>query len=85
MDSFLQVLVPGHVLEAMERGEVEVLGDSTARGYRGCDVLGRQGGDLVWGREVGFLGEGEAIEGGFVVRALGDCVRSEVREREVGR
>lgn len=42
----MMVLVDGEVVRAMERGEVEVLGDREARKHRGTDVLGRRGGDV---------------------------------------
>ena len=67
--ALMTVLVDEGVVRAMERGEVEELGDATARGYRGL-ILGRRGGDLVWTaeRRVGTLDEA------WVVRCLGDVI-----------
>jgi len=71
VEAFRQVLVPRHVVEAMEKGEVERLGDGTARSYRGL-IEGRHGDDLVWGPTLGVQRGGISAE--FLVKALGDVV-----------
>ncbi|KAK5134590.1 hypothetical protein LTR08_006376 [Meristemomyces frigidus] len=85
---FLLTLVARGVVEAMARGEVEVLGDAIAVSHRGELGDGRWGGDLVWEGETGRVGVGRGIGVEFVVRALGDCVGANIgterraRERE---
>jgi hypothetical protein len=74
--SFLQVLVDDHVVEAMEKGEVEWLGDRVSRSYRGY-----YNGDPRHGSEKCFKISPKAeregiIDWEFVVAALGCCVLS---------
>lgn len=70
--AFAQILVDRGVVEAMERGEVEGLGDNMAGVLRGL-YGGRDGVERVW--EAG-VGEGRGMLGwGFLIGALGDCVR----------
>ncbi|KAK3670265.1 hypothetical protein LTR78_009819 [Recurvomyces mirabilis] len=73
VDAFMQVLVDAKLVKAMRYGEVEELGDKTARSYRG-EILGRHGDDLVWGPKIG-VEKGE-IRVEFLVKALGDVVRA---------
>ncbi|KAK4552007.1 hypothetical protein LTR86_010684 [Recurvomyces mirabilis] len=73
IDAFMQVLVDPKLVRAMREGEVEELGDETARSYRG-EILGRHGDDLVWGPKIGV--ERGEIRGEFLVKALGDVVRA---------
>jgi len=81
VDAFMQTLVPAHVVEAMRNGEVEMLGDATAKAYRG--VYGEShGDDLVWGDRLRVRRAGSEIGVEFVVRALGDAVLSNVQTAE---
>lgn len=86
--SFLQVLVEEEVVRAMERGEVEMLGDATSRAYRG-EVEGdsRKGWERVFvkKRGVGVWREEGEIGWGFVVGAVGCVVWSERGLNERGR
>jgi len=87
VDALMQVLVPAHVDEAMRRGEVEMLGDSGARAYRGM-LAGRHGDDLVYDDIPGVPMRGE-ITMDFVARAVGDVVKANVitdaKDREARR
>ncbi|EMD00743.1 hypothetical protein BAUCODRAFT_181418 [Baudoinia panamericana UAMH 10762] len=82
VEALMQVLVPRELVEAMKRGEVEVLGDAIAREYRGL-IMGRHGDDLVWSPERGVLTGDITAE--FVVKALGDVVAFEVGKAMVER
>ncbi|KAK5110545.1 hypothetical protein LTR62_005737 [Meristemomyces frigidus] len=73
VQAFRQVLVPAEVVRGMREGEVEMLGDGTARSYRG--LLGdRHGDDLVWGPVIGVEKGGIGMR--FLVGAVGDVVRA---------
>ncbi|TKA79463.1 hypothetical protein B0A55_04214 [Friedmanniomyces simplex] len=76
--AFSQVLVSASTISAMERGEVEMLGDAIALEHRSC-LVGRRAGDMVWGDTIGVRGAREVIEWRFVVRALGDCLKANLR------
>lgn len=76
--SLLQVLVSAEIIEAMERGEVEMLGDSASQSYKGTDFLGRNGGDLVEGIYKDLTPRRGQIDGLWVVKCLGDCVMANI-------
>lgn len=76
--SFLQILVEDEVVRAMERGEVQELGDGLSRMLRGVvegDTLERKGSDVVFRQREGWREQGK-IGWEFVVGALGCAVRS---------
>ena len=80
--SFFQVTVPVPVVQAMQRGEIELLGDTLAKQIRSY-YGGRHGSESVWRENFhnpsvvrwvnGLKGK---IDVNFVVRALGDAVWS---------
>lgn len=80
--SFLQVLVPLEIIEAMERGEVEMLGDGASQSYKGTDFLGRNGGDLVEGIYRDLTPKRGQIDGLWVMKCLGDCVMANIGTAE---
>ena len=81
--TFFQVLVDKHIVEAMENGEVEELGDKTAREYRRV-YGGRRGEELVWteGSKVNPP-KGSEIDWKYVVGALGNCEGANVDSAEL--
>ncbi|KAK3684705.1 hypothetical protein LTR37_019999, partial [Vermiconidia calcicola] len=82
-DSFMQLLVPSHYTDAIRLGEVEFIGDSEAKKYRG--VFGdRHGDDLVFDDTdmPGLKLPKRTIERDFVVKAVGNCVSANVITEE---
>ncbi|KXT10206.1 hypothetical protein AC579_445 [Pseudocercospora musae] len=78
--AFQQTLVSHTTVEAMRRGEVELLGDQVARQCRGYYDPERHGDDVVYAAEWNVWGR---ISLEFLVGALGDCVKAnDVFERE---
>ncbi|KAK3057170.1 hypothetical protein LTR09_002209 [Extremus antarcticus] len=73
VDAFMQVLVPAHYIESMRCGEVDFIGDSEAKKYRGL-IQGRHGDDLVFSDFFGLMSPKGTIGRDFVVKALGNCV-----------
>ncbi|KAI7188150.1 hypothetical protein KC363_g5604 [Hortaea werneckii] len=73
VEAFMAILVPDSIISSIEKGEIDGLGDSTARKLRGW-YGGRWGGDVrVWegmeedergGREKGWFGWGGWSAGG---------------------
>ncbi|KAK3071637.1 hypothetical protein LTR53_008279 [Teratosphaeriaceae sp. CCFEE 6253] len=82
--TFMQVLVPARVVQAMDAGEVEFLGDEAAVEHRGV-YGGQHGSVLVW-PDAGGWGKrgngGREIEWRFVVGALGTCVLANIMRDE---
>nr|POE63116.1 hypothetical protein CFP56_04019 [Quercus suber] len=78
--AFMQLLVPRDVIEAMERGEIEWLGDSDMARYRGTDPLGRHGNDVLWPKITGetWWSKAGRIDEIFVAKALMDCAYDNV-------
>ncbi|KAI5359389.1 hypothetical protein Slin14017_G102910 [Septoria linicola] len=82
--SFMHTLVSPSTIDAIKRGEVEFIGDDTAKRIRGYFDPERHGDDPVWTLERGasksvvdFVKRHKGkITLEFVVRALGDCVLS---------
>jgi hypothetical protein len=74
VDAFMQTLVPAEYIDAMKRGEVEFIGDSEAKKYRGL-IAGRHGDDVVFKDFLwSFQMPKGRIERDFVVKAIGNCV-----------
>ncbi|KAK5175874.1 uncharacterized protein LTR77_001014 [Saxophila tyrrhenica] len=81
VDAFMQVLVPAHYIESMKSGEVDFIGDSEAKKYRGL-ISGRHGDDLVFSDWLGLRSPRGKIERDFVVKALGNCVSANILTAE---
>ena len=88
VDAYMQVVVPAHIHSAMMAGEIDFVGDSEARKYRGW-MGSRHGDDLVFAGTPGAkVGKGR-VGWEWVVKVLGNCVlanietaKKEVRGRE---
>ncbi|WPH00016.1 Hypothetical protein R9X50_00283900 [Acrodontium crateriforme] len=74
--AFFQCVVPAHVVEAMDNGEVDFLGDPSAYSHRGTDRFGNRGSDLPFKhlKHIVVPSPGSPIDAEFVMRVLGDCV-----------
>lgn len=82
--SFMQILVPPTTIDLMSKGEIEFIGDSTAKRIRGYFDPKRHGDDLVWTAEslkhkdpaiaAWINSQTGLIDASFVSKALGDCV-----------
>lgn len=92
--SFMHTLVADTLIADIRSGEVQFIGDHTARSIRGYFDPERHGDDAVWSLErghpvkvVGYAnGQKGMIPLGFVVKALGDCVLSNdaLRKKLIG-
>ena len=77
VDAYMQVVVPAHIHTAMMAGEIDFVGDSEARKYRGW-MGSRHGDDLVFAGTPGAkVGKGK-VDVGWVVKALGNCVLANI-------
>ncbi|KAF2480145.1 hypothetical protein BDY17DRAFT_303306 [Neohortaea acidophila] len=79
VDAFMQTLVPVHIADAIRDGEMDFLGDKEAKTHRGL-LAGRHGDMVVYNSAAGVKEpkDGMSIERGWVVRAVGNCVRANI-------
>ena len=82
VEAFMAILVPGEIVAAIEKGEIDGLGDSTARKLRGW-YGGRWGGDVrVWEEGTGERAQkGWFGWGGWSVGGDGDVRSVKAGER----